>query len=498
MTKLNAKRFHSINFILWVYFLVFAVFILLLTWVFQMALLRVFYHSEAERDLDSIGRQVCDEMKIYLAFDAAIGSGDEHAQLAEEINRYIEQTQSEHPEIRIFVFGGRGELLYPLLDGAEEERLEGMPDIDTFRAVLGAGQGENGQMCVRLSDDYYAYAARLDRGDTDSAATDSARYLYISYSMQLANSAFGTMQWELILISVIVIFLALFISALLSSRLTKPLHRITQAAQRMAKGDFTVNFKGEYAYAEIDALAETLDYAKEEIGKSDELQREVLANVTHDLKTPLTMIKAYASMIQEISGADPAKREKHTQVIIDESDRLTALINDVLNLSKIRSGMDTLKVREFDLSEVVETVLERFGYLTETQGYVIERRIDAGLCTEADIEKVEQVVYNLIGNAVSYTGEDKKITVALYAEGEKIRFTVTDTGKGIAPEERETIWDRYYRSTDTHKRPVKGTGLGLSIVKTILVKHGFAYGVESEVGHGSTFWVQFPLTERAN
>ena len=266
----------------------------------------------------------------------------------------------------------------------------------------------------------------------------------------------------------------------------------------MAKGDFTVNFKGEYAYAEIDALAETLDYAKEEIGKSDELQREVLANVTHDLKTPLTMIKAYASMIQEISGTDPAKREKHTQVIIDESDRLTALINDVLNLSKIRSGMDTLKVREFDLSEVVETVLERFGYLTETQGYVIERRIDAGLCTEADIEKVEQVVYNLIGNAVSYTGEDKKITVALYAEGEKIRFTVTDTGKGIAPEERETIWDRYYRSTDTHKRPVKGTGLGLSIVKTILVKHGFAYGVESEVGYGSTFWVQFPLTERAN
>ncbi len=501
MTKLNAKRFHSINFILWVYFLVFAVFILLLTWVFQMALLRVFYHSEAERDLDSNGRQVCDEMKIYLAFDAAIGSGDEHAQLAEEINRYIEQTQSEHPEIRIFVFGGRGELLYPLLDGAEEERLEGMPDIDTFRAVLGAGQGENGQMCVRLSDDYYAYASRVDvplSGRPLSATDTGERYVYISYSMLLANSAFGTMQWELILISVIVIFLALFISALLSSRLTKPIHRITQAAQRMAKGDFTVNFKGEYSYAEMDALAETLDYAKEEIGKSDELQREVLANVTHDLKTPLTMIKAYASMIQEISGADPAKREKHTQVIIDESDRLTALINDVLNLSKIRSGIDTLKVREFDLSEVVETVLERFGYLTETQGYTIERGVDAGLCTDADIEKIEQVIYNLVGNAVSYTGDDKKISVVLRAEGDKIRFAVTDTGKGIAPEERESIWDRYTRSTDTHKRPVKGTGLGLSIVKTILVKHGFAYGVDSEVGHGSTFWVLFPLTERAS
>lgn len=498
MIKLNAKRFHSINFILWVYFLVFAVFILLLTWVFQMALLRVFYSREAEYDLDSIGIQVSERMRYFMKAEAAFsGSANGAESVASEIDLYIDAIQSEHPEVKIFIFDGEGTLLYPN-SGDQASPSQEAPNKETLKNVLECEQTERGDVRVRLSDDYYAYAARLDGGDTDSAATDSARYLYISYSMQLANSAFGTMQWELILISVIVIFLALFISALLSSRLTKPLHRITQAAQRMAKGDFTVNFKGEYAYAEIDALAETLDYAKEEIGKSDELQREVLANVTHDLKTPLTMIKAYASMIQEISGTDPVKREKHTQVIIDESDRLTALINDVLNLSKIRSGMDTLKVREFDLSEVVETVLERFGYLTETQGYVIERRIDAGLCTKADIEKVEQVVYNLIGNAVSYTGEDKKITVALYAEGEKIRFTVTDTGKGIAPEERETIWDRYYRSTDTHKRPVKGTGLGLSIVKTILVKHGFAYGVESEVGYGSTFWVQFPLTERAN
>ena len=181
----------------------------------------------------------------------------------------------------------------------------------------------------------------------------------------------------------------------------------------MAKGDFTVDFKGEYTYAEMDALAETLDYAKEEIGKSDQLQKEVLANVTHDLKTPLTMIKAYASMIQEISGNNPEKRAKHTQVIIDESDRLTALVNDILNLSKIRSGMDSLKLQEFNLSEFIHTVLERFDYLTETKGYTLVRDIDDELYTEADTEKLEQVVYNLVGNAVNYTAEDKKITVSL-------------------------------------------------------------------------------------
>ena len=138
-------------------------------------------------------------------------------------------------------------------------------------------------------------------------------------------------------------------------------------------------------------------------------------------------------------------------------------------------------------------MLERFEYLTEMQGYTLERDIEDELYTEADMEKMEQVIYNLVGNAVNYTGEDKKITVSLKRSGEgKIRFAVTDTGKGIPPEEISTIWDRYYRSAETHKRPIKGTGLGLSIVKTILIKHDFEYGVESEVGKGSTFFVLFP------
>ena len=109
-----------------------------------------------------------------------------------------------------------------------------------------------------------------------------------------------------------------------------------------------------------------------------------------------------------------------------------------------------------------------------------------------DQEKIEQVVYNLVGNAINYTGEDKKISVGLKRTEQGLRLTVTDTGKGIPPEEVDTIWDRYYRSAETHKRPIKGTGLGLSIVKTILLKHGFDFGVESEVGKGSTFYVVFP------
>lgn len=481
----HAKKFHSINFILWMSFLSFAAFIILLTWVFQSTLLQVFFNAQTQRDLAAIGEGIYNDLKVLPISENNV-----------LIDRYIRREQKENPAAQIFLLNGEGEVLYPMYTEEEETyELPDPPTYDTFAAVRGElyGQPENAGVTVQKADGDFVFLVKVGTlsGSVISEANDA--YLYIDYSTEVASMAIGTMRVQLIMISIIVIFLALVLSALLSMKLTKPIVRITKAAQRMATGDFSVNFKGEYSYAEMETLAETLDYAKEEIGKSDELQKEVLANVTHDLKTPLTMIKSYACMIQEISGDNPEKRAKHTQVIIDESDRLTSLVNDILNLSKIRSGMDTLKVTNFNLSEFVHTVCERFGYLSETQGYTIERDIEDELYTEADMEKIEQVVYNLIGNAVNYTGEDKKIKVGLKKEKDGVlRFTVTDTGKGIPPDQIDTIWDRYYRSSETHKRPIKGTGLGLSIVKTILQKHNFLFGVESEVGKGSTFYVLFP------
>lgn len=479
---MKGKRLRSINFILWISFLAFAAFILIMTWVFQTTLLRQFFISEVKADLEDIGGNVYRRISELMRAPNVADDG---------IDVYIALEQYNNPSVNIYVLDESGDCLYPTEMNAPSEDYNVGVDQDVFNVVFEelCNAGTDKGVIVRIDDGNYVYSARFTR--TDGQSSDN--YLYINYSTELSNSAFSMMEKELIVIAVVVVFVALIISALLSMELTRPIARFTRAARRMAKGDFTVDFKGEYTYAEMDALAETLDYAKEEIGKSDQLQKEVLANVTHDLKTPLTMIKAYASMIQEISGDNPEKRAKHTQVIIDESDRLTALVNDILNLSKIRSGMDSLKLQEFNLSEFIHTVLERFDYLTETKGYTLVRDIDDELYTEADMEKLEQVVYNLVGNAVNYTGEDKKITVSLKkAEGGKIRFSVTDTGKGIPPDEIDTIWDRYYRSTETHKRPIKGTGLGLSIVKTILVKHGFEYGVESEVGKGSTFYVLFP------
>jgi signal transduction histidine kinase len=275
---------------------------------------------------------------------------------------------------------------------------------------------------------------------------------------------------------------------------------MTKKARRLAQGSFDVDFNsGEIYGKELVDLAEALNYARDELSKTDRMQKDLIANVSHDFKTPLTMIKGYASMIMEISGDVPEKRNKHAQVIVDEADRLASLVNDVLDLSKISSGIEEVKVAVFDISAYVEETLGRFDYLKETQGYRFVVDIDEDMYTRGDEIKLGQVLYNLIGNAVNYTGDDKMVYVRLKKESVNVcRFSVTDTGKGIKPEKIPAIWDRYYRSAETHKRPVRGTGLGLSIVKTILERHGFVFGVDSEVGKGSTFYVLFPLVDDEN
>ena len=167
------------------------------------------------------------------------------------------------------------------------------------------------------------------------------------------------------------------------------------------------------------------------------------------------------------------------------------LVTDILNLSKLQSAVETFDPQEFDLSELTEKVIGRFSDYVENQGYQIEDHIAPDLITVADEKKIEQVIYNLLGNSINYTGEDKVVKVYLTAENDKILLEIIDSGKGISDEKLPTIWDRYKRISETNSRPVKGTGLGLSIVKAILDNHKLKYGVRSKKDCGSNFFVEF-------
>lgn len=288
---------------------------------------------------------------------------------------------------------------------------------------------------------------------------------------------------------------ACIVSIMISSHIANPLVKISKNAGKLITGEFKMEV-GKNEYDEIANLTENLNTASAEIEKTETLRRDIMANVSHDLRTPLTMIKAYAEMIRDLSGNNPEKREKHLQVIIDETDRLTLLVSDILNLSKLESGVTPMNLSVFDFSEHLKEIINRFSLLDDAKDYQVTLEAEDGIIINADQQKIEQVVYNLVNNAINYIGEDMQVRVRLFRKGsDAARFEVSDRGVGIPAEKLPYIWDRYYKidRSENHKRAVKGTGLGLSIVKNIFKEHGFAYGCDSKPGEGSTFWFEFNI-----
>ena len=227
--------------------------------------------------------------------------------------------------------------------------------------------------------------------------------------------------------------------------------------------------------------------------KTDELRRDLMANVSHDLKTPLTMIKAYAEMIRDISYKDQDKMNEHLSIIVDETDRLTVLVNDILDLSRMQSNADSLSIEKFDLADDIKTIVNRYQIIKETEKYTINLDIPNSIMIKADKKKLNQVIYNLINNAINYTGDDKTVTVRVTKHKKYYLVEISDTGKGIKESEIPYIWNKYYKNDKNHQRNVVSTGLGLSIVKEILELHDYEYGVKSVLKKGTTFYFKIKI-----
>ena len=273
----------------------------------------------------------------------------------------------------------------------------------------------------------------------------------------------------------------------LSIKITKPITNITKKAKELGEGRYDIVFDSSDVL-EINELATTLNHVEKDLSKIDELRRDLMANVSHDLKTPLTMIRAYAEMVRDITYKDKKKMDEDLNVIIEETERLNVLVNDILDLSKMQADADTLHLEEFDLCEVIHEVMKRYEILKTTEDYKFIVTIPKKAIVKADKNKIMQVIYNLVNNAINYTGNDKVVYVTLTENKKEYLFEVRDTGKGIKKDEIPYIWDKYYKSDKKHQRNIVSTGIGLSIVKEILQKHKFDYGVKSVLKSGSTFY----------
>ena len=315
-------------------------------------------------------------------------------------------------------------------------------------------------------------------------------YMIVQYAnLSSFQPTAAIMRHQFVSIGIFTSLLALILVAIMSILITKPIVRMNTAAKNLAEGDYNANFEGK-GYREINELADTLNLASREPSKTDTLQKELISNISHDLRTPLTMIKGYSEVMRDIPGENTPE---NVQVIIDETTRLSELVNDMLDLSRIQSGTRRPEKERFSITETLNDTLQRYEKLTMQDGYVIDVSIEGDAEVVADRGMILQVIYNLINNAINYTGEDKYVSVTQTITDTHVRITVRDTGDGIAKEDMADIWERYYRVDKVHKRATIGTGLGLSIVKSVLEAHDATFGVESTLGEGATFWFELEI-----
>ncbi len=460
------------------YFAAFSVVILMILWILQIFFLQTFYQQMKIQELYNAADAI---EKSYGTDDYE----DTILSLTSKSDMYI-QIDRGGASISIDSWNNMpsflGNRMYQFAQRYDTSVLKAQlnENVKSVVAKQTVGPGKTETMI-------YASILQTDRLSGENT------YLFIYSPLTPVSTTINILAEMLIIVTILSILIGLIMSLIISRRLARPLNSITESAARLAEGRYDIHFEGT-GYAETEELASTLNYAAEELSKSDKLQKDLVANVSHDLKTPLTMVKSYAEMIRDLSGDNPEKRNKHLQVIINEADRLNMLVNDLTSLSKMQAGVDALNLAPADLKQVAAEAIESYSLHVEQDGFRFTLETRGDTTAMADEKKIYQVFSNLIGNAVRYSSDEKEVTVRLTEKEDCVRCEVIDKGQGISAEDLDSIWDRYYQSSGNHSRTSKGSGLGLSIVKQIFLLHHAEYGVESELNKGSDFW--FELKKR--
>ena len=398
---------------------------------------------------------------------------------------------SNSNDMFIYVVSYDGKTMYFKPSGDATSAQYYSDQIKTVNEAMLKNNNESAYLRIKNPDDSKDVLAY---GSVLTAKGKSPMLVYIFSPLWPVSSTIDILTNQLVYVTFISLLVACLISFYLSIRITRPIRTITRSAERLGQGEYGIVFRGGH-YTEINNLADTLTQASIDLEKSDMLQKDLIANVSHDLRTPLTMIKSYAEMIRDLSGNNPEKRDQHLQVIIDETDRLNSLVGDLLSISRMQSGKMVLERSNFNLTQAAESIINTYKIMEIEEGYKLNFNCKVNFIVNGDEEKIKQVISNLFTNAIKFAGKDKTVNVTLKRRGKYVLCKIEDHGVGIAKEEQDHVWERYYRASSNMARPAEGSGLGLSIVKEILTLHKADFGVDSTEGKGTTFWFELPYVK---
>jgi signal transduction histidine kinase len=287
----------------------------------------------------------------------------------------------------------------------------------------------------------------------------------------------------------VALVLSVLMAWLLARSVARPLRRVAGTANALAQGDLAQRAPVS-GPKEVRDVAQAFNHMADEVTTVQQSQRDLIANVSHELKTPLTSIQGFSQAILDGTASDPASVERAATIISDEAERMRRMVTALLDLARFDAGQVKIARGPVDLSSLVKRCAERLTPQAEAAGNALVLSVPDGFVVTGDPDWLTQVFVNLIDNAICHT-HDGRVEVTAEYEGESVRVTVTDTGEGIPPEDLSRIFERFYRA-DKSRRRQTGAGLGLSIAREVVRLHGGNIVAESLVGLGSRFTVQLP------
>ena len=322
-------------------------------------------------------------------------------------------------------------------------------------------------------------------------------YVTIPYAMSSIDDSANSLTGIFMMTFLILFLLSMIILIFFTEMVYIPLKKITYATEQYASGNMHYEFQVE-SDDEIGYLAACLNYMASEIARSEDDQKKFVANVSHDFRSPLTSIQGYLKAMLD-GTIPPEMYEKYLTIVLNETERLTKLTNSLLTLNNLNTKGILLDKTDFDINQVIRNTAASFEGVCRSKNIAIEVVLtEEVMYVNADMEKIQQVLYNLLDNAIKFSHHNSVIKIETSEKKNKIFISVADHGIGIPKDDLKLIWDRFYKSDYSRRKDKKGTGLGLSIVKEIINAHGENINVISTEGAGSEFVFSLPMSKKKN
>lgn len=472
------KKLTSLKWEIGKYLIIFCILTASIVFLFQIVLLQPMYEANKIKSIE------------------AVGSFVEKFIEDERLDEFVDYMQSQSDTcIMVYQSSSSGGMQGSI--GNRGCMISSITNSERAKFVTKAIGSKNHSYLARVTNNSSDFGVDGDQGDNFDTivytkivnAADYSSIIMVSGNITPLNATTETLASQMRYIALFMIVAVAILTLLMYRHIAKPIIGITSNAKQLPQGKYTIDPKTN-RYKEAADLNNTLVQAANDIQKADKAKRDLISNVSHDLRTPLTMIGGYGEMMIDLPEE---KTDENIQVIVDETKRLNALVNDLLDMSRLQDGRIVLHKEVFDISALLKTQLQKYDVYRMQEGYTIESELLDTIYVNADKKRIEQVINNFLNNAVNYGGEAKHIIVREIKKENTVRIEVQDFGEGIDSKDLDNIWDRYYKVDKEHVRVANGSGIGLNIVKQLLELHGVPYGVKSSKGKGSTFYFEMPI-----